>query len=78
MLETITIGQYLKHHLSLPLLDVRSPGEYKKGHVPDAVNVPIFSDEERADVGTTYKQDSKERAIELGMKYVQPQAEIFH
>ncbi|MDA7628762.1 tRNA 2-selenouridine(34) synthase MnmH [Verrucomicrobia bacterium] len=77
MLETITIGQYLKHHLSLPLVDVRSPAEYKKGHIPNAVNVPIFSDEERAVVGTAYKQESKERAIEIGMEYVQPKLRHF-
>jgi tRNA 2-selenouridine synthase len=33
------------------VLDVRSPGEYGKGHIPGAVNVPLFSDEERAKVG---------------------------
>ena len=38
--------------LSVPILDVRSPDEYKKGHIPGAHNVPLFNNEERARVGT--------------------------
>ena len=77
MLETITIGHYLNKYPGLPIVDVRSPCEYKKGHIPNAVNVPIFTDEERAEIGTTYKQQSKERAIEIGMKFVQPKLQHF-
>lgn len=77
MLETITIEQYINKYTALPLVDVRSPCEYQKGHIPNAVNVPIFTDEERADVGTAYKQQSKERAIEIGMKFVQPKLQHF-
>ncbi|NEQ53792.1 MAG: tRNA 2-selenouridine(34) synthase MnmH [Leptolyngbya sp. SIO3F4] len=55
-----------------PILDVRSPGEYAQGHLPDAVSFPLFSDEERAQVGTCYKQQGKETAIELGLELVSP------
>ena len=48
------------------LLDVRSPGEYAHAHIPPAVNLPLFSDDERAQVGTTYKQVGREQAILLG------------
>jgi tRNA 2-selenouridine synthase len=48
-----------------------SPGEFAKGHVPNATNLELFSDEERAVVGTAYKQ-VKERAIEIGFEYVNP------
>lgn len=54
------------------MLDVRSPGEYKHGHIPGALSFPLFSDEERAAVGTVYKQKSKEAAMELGLEYVGP------
>lgn len=55
-----------------PLLDVRSPGEFAKGHVPGARSMPLFSDTERAEVGTTYSQCSREKAMVLGMSLVRP------
>jgi len=60
-----------------PLIDVRSPGEFKKGHIPGAVNIPLFSDEERAHVGTVYVRQSKEKATELGYRYVNPKLNDF-
>jgi tRNA 2-selenouridine synthase len=59
------------------LLDVRSPGEFAQGHVPGAISFPLFSDEERAQVGTKYKQVGKEAAFELGLGIVGPKMEGF-
>lgn len=59
------------------ILDVRSPGEYAQGHIPGALSFPLFSDEERAAVGTTYKQVGKEEAMELGLRFVGPKMESF-
>ncbi len=53
----------------MPIFDVRSPSEYACGHVPSAVSVPLFSDEERAEIGTVYKQKSEAKALRLGLKY---------
>ncbi len=47
--------------------DVRSPGEFQHAHIPGAVNVPLFSDEERVRIGTLYKQTSREAAIKEGL-----------
>jgi len=55
-----------------PILDVRSPGEFEQGHIPGAVSFPLFSNEERAAVGTCYKQKSREKAVELGFDIVGP------
>jgi len=55
-----------------PLLDVRSPAEFKAGHVPGAVNMPLFENEERAKVGTLYKQVSREAAMLAGLEIVGP------
>lgn len=52
-----------------PVLDVRSPGEYKHAHIPGAVSFPLFTDEERKVVGTAYKQKSREEAIKIGLDY---------
>lgn len=54
------------------MLDVRSPGEYRHAHIPGAVNLPLFSDEERSQVGTAYKQRSREQAIKIGLDYFGP------
>lgn len=54
------------------MLDVRSPGEYAKAHIPGALNLPLFSNEERKVVGTAYKQESRENAIKLGLDYFGP------
>ncbi len=55
-----------------PLLDVRSPGEYEQGHVPGAIPFPLFSDAERATVGTIYSQQSRELALETGLELIGP------
>jgi tRNA 2-selenouridine synthase len=52
------------------ILDVRSEGEFMAGSFPGAVNKPILNDPERSSVGTTYKQQGKTQAIELGKKLV--------
>ncbi len=54
------------------LVDVRTPAEYAESHIPGAVNVPIFSNEERAQVGTLYKQQGKTIARKVGIQLVAP------
>ncbi len=53
-------------------IDVRSPGEFQTGHIPGAYNVPLFSDEERAVIGTLYKQVSRQAALDKGLEFVGP------
>ncbi|MEL6657712.1 MAG: tRNA 2-selenouridine(34) synthase MnmH [Bacteroidota bacterium] len=53
-----------------PLLDVRSPGEYTKGHWPGALSLPLFDNAERAEVGTLYKRDSPDAAFLQGLELV--------
>ena len=55
-----------------PIIDVRSPGEFDSGHIPKAINIPLFSNDERAQVGTIYKKQSKEAAIKKGYELVEP------
>ncbi|MBS1606201.1 MAG: tRNA 2-selenouridine(34) synthase MnmH [Bacteroidetes bacterium] len=56
----------------VPVADVRTPAEFAQGHIPGAFNLPLFSNEERVVVGTTYKQQSREAAILLGFDLVGP------
>jgi tRNA 2-selenouridine synthase len=59
-----------------PLIDVRSPAEFLKGHIPGAVNLPLFTDEERAIIGTIYKQESPWLAIQKGMEIAIPKTDL--
>ncbi|MEL6134235.1 MAG: rhodanese-like domain-containing protein, partial [Bacteroidota bacterium] len=61
----------------VPLIDVRSPGEFQKGHVPGSVNLPLFDNEERSFVGTLYKQVGKEDAFLKGLELVGPKMRHF-
>lgn len=60
-----------------PILDVRSPGEYEHGHIPGAVQFPLFSDEERAQVGSCYKEQGRDAAVELGFDLAGPKCGPF-
>jgi tRNA 2-selenouridine synthase len=71
MIKTITIDAFLCLD-GIPMLDVRAPAEFEHGHIPDAFNLPLFSNEERAEVGTMYKQTGREEAILLGFELTGP------
>lgn len=66
MINRISIGEFFENFKGIPLLDTRTPAEFEKGHIPGAFNLPLFSNEERALVGTTYKQKGREEAVLLG------------
>lgn len=70
--ERLPIDVFLKTAATALLLDVRSPGEYNHAHIPGAVSFPLFTDDERAVVGTAYKQQSREQAIKIGLDYFGP------
>ncbi|EAR13440.1 rhodanese-like domain protein [Polaribacter irgensii 23-P] len=77
MKQSITISFYFENLRQLPIIDVRSPGEFAKGNIPNAHNIELFTDEERAIVGTAYKRESKEKAIEIGYEFVKPKLTDF-
>ncbi len=58
---------------NVPLIDVRSPVEFKKGAFPAAVNLPILDDRQRHEVGICYKEHGREEAIALGHRLVSGQ-----
>jgi tRNA 2-selenouridine synthase len=68
-IASLTASEFIQLAASLPVLDVRSPGEYTHAHIPGARSFPLFSDEERAVVGTLYKQRSREAAIKAGLDF---------
>ncbi|HKK78625.1 MAG TPA: tRNA 2-selenouridine(34) synthase MnmH [Phaeodactylibacter sp.] len=54
------------------LLDVRTPAEYAESHIPGARNLPLFDNEERAEIGTLYKQVDPRTALLKGLELVGP------
>jgi tRNA 2-selenouridine synthase len=76
-IERIDTARFLQLAKTHPVLDVRSPGEYKHAHIPGANSFPLFSDEERKIVGTTYKQQSREQAIKIGLDLFGPKMRPF-
>jgi tRNA 2-selenouridine synthase len=71
-LKPIEPSELLKNLQGNPLVDVRTPAEFAAGHIPGAINIPIFSNEERAEVGTLYKQVGKREAMIRALDIVGP------
>ena len=77
MSSVLEIVDFMAQSQSYLTIDVRSPAEYLKGHIPHAVNLPLFTNEERAVIGTLYKQKGKNEAIEMGLEIVGPKMADF-
>lgn len=75
--EVIGIADFLAHSAVLPVLDVRTPAEFKKGHIPGAVNIPLFTDEERVIIGTLYKVSGQQAAVMKGLEFVGPRLNAY-
>ncbi|MEZ5528420.1 MAG: tRNA 2-selenouridine(34) synthase MnmH [Porticoccaceae bacterium] len=64
-------GDFLSIFLNdIPMIDTRAPIEFEKGALPTSVSLPLMTNEERAQVGTCYKQQGQQAAIELGHSLV--------
>lgn len=61
----------------LPLIDLRSPQEYEKGHIPFALNIPLLDNAERALIGTIYKQQNQHDALSEGLYLFSRKAQNF-
>ena len=71
-MNSVNPTQFLALRGSVPLLDVRSPAEFVHAHIPGSISFPLFDNEERAIVGTTYTQKSKTDAVLVGLRLVGP------
>ena len=72
MINIIQTEAFLGQSGNLPILDVRSPSEFDKGHIPGAKSLPLFTDDERAKVGIRYKLSGREFAVKLGLQIAGP------
>lgn len=74
--EKILIDQFIFLSKSTLVIDVRSEGEFEQGHIINAKNIPLFTNNERKLVGTTYKQVSREQAIKIGLDFFGPKMRL--
>ncbi len=68
----LTPEEFLAKAVDTPVLDVRSPAEHAAGHLPGAENMPLFTDEERAEVGTLYKRSGRDASVLRGLEIAGP------
>ncbi|MBS2967613.1 tRNA 2-selenouridine(34) synthase MnmH [Metabacillus sp. KIGAM252] len=72
MFQDLSVEQLLamQKEKKIVAVDVRSPSEYKEATIPGALNIPLFNDEERAEIGTIYKQVGVQAAKDRGLEIV--------
>ncbi|MBX7140842.1 MAG: tRNA 2-selenouridine(34) synthase MnmH [Chitinophagales bacterium] len=69
MVTKLSVEDFLQQSATHPVIDVRSPAEFGHAHMPGAMSLPLFSNEERAVIGTLYKQQGRETAMMKGLEY---------
>jgi tRNA 2-selenouridine synthase len=77
MSKALDAAEFISRSQGHLTIDVRSPKEYTHGHIPHAVNLPLFNDDERARIGTIYKQTGRNEAVEAGLEIVGPKMADF-
>ncbi|MBW7453155.1 tRNA 2-selenouridine(34) synthase MnmH [Paenibacillus sepulcri] len=79
MFQDITIEEWsaYRDRKELIMIDVRSPSEYADATIPGSLNIPLFDDQERAEIGTLYKQVSVQAAKERGLEIVSAKLPAF-
>ncbi|MGZ3861769.1 MAG: tRNA 2-selenouridine(34) synthase MnmH [Bacteroidia bacterium] len=70
--KSLSMENFIQEGITGTLVDVRSPVEFANGHIPGAINIPLFDDHERAEIGTLYKVKGKEEAVMRGIEIVSP------
>lgn len=70
--SALSINNFLAKSNGELVVDVRAPVEFLKGHMPGAINIPLFEDSERAEIGTLFKQQGKDTAVSRGLEIVSP------
>lgn len=75
--KRLNIDDFLSRTALMPVLDVRTLAEYEKGHIPGAVSFPLFTNEERAIVGTLYVRQGRQTAIMKALEIIGPKLSRF-
>ncbi len=72
MTTALVAPDFLRLSTNAPVIDVRTPAEFAKGHIPGAINIPLFENDEHAHVGISYKYQGRRAAMLHGLDIVGP------
>lgn len=72
MPKYVPIEEFWELSQQFPVVDVRAPIEFQKGHIPGAINLPLFDDGQRAEVGTIYRNQGRSDSVLRGLEIVGP------
>lgn len=72
MSRDCSVEKYIENKDRYTTIDVRSPGEFAENHIPHSINIPLFTNEERAIIGTIYKEQGQRVAKWKAMEVVSP------
>jgi len=75
--KKIRAEELFERKQEIPLVDVRTPDEYRHGHIPGAVQIPLFDNNERALIGKVYAHKGSDAAVLLGMEIVGPRLKSY-
>lgn len=75
--SVLDIKEFLQLAQRLPVIDVRTPAEYSHAHIPGAVNLPLFTNEERSVIGTLYLKKGSAEAMIKGLEFIGPKMKSF-
>ncbi|MES2513660.1 MAG: tRNA 2-selenouridine(34) synthase MnmH [Bacteroidota bacterium] len=75
--NALDVDFFIENSKNELIVDVRAPIEFFKGHLPGAINIPLFDDNERAEIGTLFKQQGKDTAVSRGLEIVSPKMTSF-
>lgn len=76
-IASVHVAAFLNLKAAGAIVDVRSPAEFSHAHIPGAVNIPLFSDEVRAEIGTLYTKVGKTEAVARGFADLNGRLETF-
>jgi tRNA 2-selenouridine synthase len=71
-MQSVSASEFFSLSSTFPVIDVRTPAEFEHGHIPGAVNIPLFTNEDRVIIGTLYKEQGKQAAMLKGMELAGP------
>ncbi len=73
----VDIVKFIEMATRLPVIDVRTPAEFEHAHIPGAVNMPLFTNEERSVIGTLYLKKGSDEALSRGLDMIRPKMKDF-